>query len=64
MQELLTRLQGSNSLNVIIYDMPPLMMSDDVLIFGPQADGVLFVVSEGITEHHTVEKAKEVLAER
>jgi hypothetical protein len=63
MQELLMRLQGSNSFNVIIYDMPPLMMSDDVLIFGPQADGVLFVVSEGITERRTVEKAKEVLGE-
>jgi protein-tyrosine kinase len=47
----------------IVYDMPPLMMSDDVMIFAPQVDGVLMVVTEGSTERGTVEKAREVLGE-
>ena len=43
--------------------MPPMMMSDDVLVFSGQADGVLLVVSEGQTERGSVEKAKEVMSE-
>lgn len=63
MKQLVDRLQGSAEFNVIIYDMPPLMMSDDVLVFGPQVDGLLFVVAEGLTQRDSVEKAKEVLAD-
>ncbi len=63
MMQLLERLRGVATQNVIIYDMPPLMMSDDVIGFCSQADGVLLVVSEGMTERGSVEKAKEVMAD-
>jgi len=48
---------------IVIYDMPPLLLSDDVLTFAPQVDGVLLVVSEGVTARSSIERAKEVLAE-
>ena len=48
---------------ILIYDMPPLLMSDDVLTFAPQVDGLLLVVSEGLTARSSVERAKEILSE-
>jgi len=48
---------------IVIYDMPPLLMSDDVLTFGPQVDGLLLVVSEGYTARSALKKSKEILAE-
>jgi protein-tyrosine kinase len=48
---------------IVIYDMPPLLLSDDVLTFGPQVDGLLLVVSEGLTARNSVERAKEILSE-
>lgn len=63
MAQLVERLYAGDSHRVVIFDMPPLMMSDDVMVFSRQADGILLVVSEGATERGTVEKAKEVLAE-
>lgn len=63
MQQLLERLRNAAEHRIIIYDMPPMMMSDDVLVFSGQADAVLLVVSEGQTERGLVEKSKEVMSE-
>ncbi len=43
--------------------MPPLLLSDDVLTFAPQVDGLLLVVSEGSTTRAALKKSKEILAE-
>ncbi len=43
--------------------MPPLLLSDDVLTFAPQVDGILLVVSEGFTSRSALKKSKEILAE-
>jgi protein-tyrosine kinase len=48
---------------IVIYDMPPLLLSDEVLTFAPQIDGLLLVVSEGQTARGSVERAKELLAD-
>jgi len=48
---------------VIVFDMPPLLASDDVLAFGPRADSHLVVVSQGHTARRTLANAKEMLAE-
>jgi len=48
---------------IIIYDMPPLLLSDDVITFAPRVDGVILVVTEGITARGSVERSKELLAE-
>jgi Mrp family chromosome partitioning ATPase len=63
MLELLTYLQNQQPKRVLIFDMPPMMLSDDVLTFAPQVDGVLMVVSEGYTNRSSVEKSLELLAE-
>jgi capsular exopolysaccharide synthesis family protein len=48
---------------IVIYDMPPLMVTDDVLAFAPRVDTFLLVVSQGQTARRTLANAKEVLAE-
>ena len=45
----------------VIYDMPPVLAADDVLAFGPLADAILFVTSEGKTSRTEVMKACELL---
>lgn len=56
-------LKAESPPRIVIYDMPPLLMSDDVLTFAPQVDGLLLVVSEGFTARSALKKSKEVLAE-
>jgi len=63
MLELVRTLEAETPRHVIVYDMPPLLLSDDVLTFVPNVDGVLLVVSEGVTDRRSLEKAKEYLAE-
>ncbi|MET0658825.1 MAG: CpsD/CapB family tyrosine-protein kinase [Steroidobacteraceae bacterium] len=63
MLELLNKLHTEMPKSILIFDMPPLMLSDDVLSFAPQVDGLLLVVSEGHTHRTAVEKAAEVLSE-
>ena len=48
---------------VIVFDMPPLMASDDMLVFAPQVDSVLLVVSESVSQRQVMLRAKETLAE-
>jgi protein-tyrosine kinase len=48
---------------LIIFDLPPLLASDDVLAFAPLVDSFLFVVSQGQTARRSVSNAKELLAE-
>ena len=63
MDELVAHLQAEQPRRVIVYALPPLMMSDDVLSFAPRADGLLLVVSQGMTDRKTLESAGEILAE-
>src|SRR5665213_2941014 len=64
MLELVQRLGAEQPRRIVIYDMPPLLLSDDVLTFAPHnADGLLLVISEGATGRGLVEKSKELLAE-
>jgi Mrp family chromosome partitioning ATPase len=48
---------------IVIFDMPPLLASDDVLVFAPRVDGLFFVISEGITVRGSLEKSMELLGE-
>jgi capsular exopolysaccharide synthesis family protein len=63
MIELLRSLEGESPRRIIIFDMPPVLAADDVLAFGPQVDGLLLVVGEGMTGRDALKSAKEVLAE-
>ena len=63
MRELCESLAAETPRPIVIYDMPPLLMGDDVLKFYPNVDSTLFVVSEGKTSRESVQRASETLRE-
>jgi Mrp family chromosome partitioning ATPase len=63
MSEFLQALEREVPRRIVIFDMPPLLASDDVLAFAPQFDSLLLVVSEGKSGRAMLRGAKEVLTE-
>jgi len=63
MFELVRSLSTEQPRRIVIFDMPPLLLSDDVLRFLPNVDGVLFVVSEAKTQRAALVHAREILPE-
>lgn len=63
MLELLQTLEAETPRRVVIFDMPPVLASDDVLAFAPQIDGMLLVVAEGQTNRDALRGVRELLAE-
>jgi Mrp family chromosome partitioning ATPase len=59
MSQMLTALKAGAD-RIVIFDMPPLSASDDVLTFGPLVDAVLIVTAEGISQHQTLSQAREL----
>lgn len=64
MFELSQALASETPRRIVIFDMPPLLLSDDVLRFLPNVDGLLFVVSEGKTPRITLERARDAIPEK
>jgi len=56
-QELKTRYDG----RIVIYDMPPLLLADDVLAFAPNVDAALLVIEEGRTRKDELTQSIEML---
>lgn len=63
MADFINALESQSPRRYIIFDMPPIMVSDDVLAFAPRVDSFLLVASQGITARRTLANAKEVLSE-
>ncbi|HKZ72588.1 MAG TPA: CpsD/CapB family tyrosine-protein kinase [Steroidobacteraceae bacterium] len=63
MIELMNALDAETPRRIVVFDMPPLLVSDDVLAFAPRLDSLLFVVSQGQTARRTIANAREILAE-
>ena len=63
MADFINALEAQSPRRYIIFDMPPVMVSDDVLAFAPRVDSFLLVASQGLTARRTLANAKEVLAE-
>ena len=63
MADFINALEAQTPRRIVVFDMPPIMMSDDVLAFAPRVDCFLLVVSQGHTARRTLANAKEVLAE-
>jgi protein-tyrosine kinase len=63
MSELIRFLEAESPRRVIVYDMPPALVGDDVMAFSDYVDGVLLVVSEGRTTRAALENARNVLSE-
>ena len=45
----------------VLYDLPPLLESDDFLAFLPRVDAALLVVAEGTTPRKSLAEAKELI---
>ena len=63
MKQLLTWIRQQSDRTIVIFDMPPVLVDDDVLAFCPEVDAVLLVVSQGQTDRLALEKAESLLAE-
>lgn len=61
MRELCVSLAGEQPRRIVIFDMPPLLLSDDVMKFAPNTDCSLLVVSEGGASRAMIQRASEVL---
>ncbi len=59
--ELLTQLKSRYTDRLVIVDLPPALLADDVLTIAPLLDGVLLVVSEGRTRREDLTRLKELL---
>ena len=46
---------------IVIYDLPPVLATDDALTFVPQVDAVLIVVGEGVTRRVDLTRTVELL---
>mgnify|MGYP003642453883 CR=1 FL=1 len=46
---------------IIIFDLPPMLISDDAIVFAPYVDAVLLVVEEGKTTAEEIQRCKELL---
>jgi capsular exopolysaccharide synthesis family protein len=63
MLELIRFLEAESPRRIIVYDMPPALVGDDVMAFSDYVDSVMLVVSEGKTTRAAVENARDVLAD-
>jgi protein-tyrosine kinase len=64
MAEFLRALEAEQPARIMVFDMPPLLVSDDVLAFAPRVDSFLLVVAEGHTARRMLESAGQVLADK
>ncbi len=46
---------------IAVFDLPPVLVSDDLLAFCPLVDAVLLVVAQGTTRHSDMDAARELL---
>jgi Mrp family chromosome partitioning ATPase/pSer/pThr/pTyr-binding forkhead associated (FHA) protein len=63
MGELVSALEAAQPERTILYDLPPILMSDDVLVFTPHLDCVIDVVAVGITPRASRERSRDILGE-
>ncbi len=47
--------------NIIIFDMPPILLTDDVLVLSPYIDSTLLIIEEGKTQAKDASRAIEML---
>jgi capsular exopolysaccharide synthesis family protein len=63
MRELLQWIKRQSERHIVIFDMPPVLVGDDVLAFSTQVDAILLVVTQGKTDRVSLEKTASLLAE-
>jgi len=61
MLELVQQLKKRYPSRLVVFDLPPVLESDDVLAFAPYLDAMLLVVEEGKTQREQLARAAELL---
>jgi Mrp family chromosome partitioning ATPase len=60
MENLVQRVKQGEG-RIVVFDLPPVLASDDMLAFCPQVDAVLLVVAQGTTRQADIDAARELL---
>lgn len=63
MQQFVEQLKGRDARRLCIFDLPPVLMSDDVLAFSPLVDALLLVVEDGKTTREDLNRSLELIAD-
>jgi capsular exopolysaccharide synthesis family protein len=63
MRDLMKWLKEQGGAPLAIFDMPPILACDDVLMFYPSVDAMLMVAAEGITDRGNLTKAIDLLTD-
>ncbi len=64
MKDLVSDLQDqAGQRSLVIYDMPPVLVCDDVLALAPSVDAILLVVGQGVTDRAALETTISMLSE-
>ena len=61
MVSLVEELKNRYPSRIIIFDVPPLLATDDTLAFSPYVDSMLLVVEEGVTSKEDLLRVKEIV---
>jgi len=63
MVQLMDELKTQYPSRLVIFDLPPLLSTDDALAVSPYVDAILLVVEEGVTQRDDLARAREMLQE-
>jgi len=61
MSELVEELKRRYASRIVVFDLPPMLVSADVLAFSPHIEAALLVVEEGKTQRDDIRRAAELL---
>jgi Mrp family chromosome partitioning ATPase len=61
MLELIKEVKSRYDSRIVIFDLPPMLSSDDVLVVAPHVDAILMVVRNGHTKKKDLQRAREML---
>lgn len=61
MQHLIQDLCHQDATNITIFDLPPVLRSDDAILFAPSADATLVVVEDGVTTEDQLRQSMQLL---
>jgi capsular exopolysaccharide synthesis family protein len=62
-QHMIQEIKARFPSSLILFDLPPLLVTDDVLVFAPSVDAFLFVIEEGKSQSNEVTHAIDMLSD-
>ena len=62
MEQLIKKMKSSDDKRIIIFDLPPVLLSTEALAFSPHVDSALLVIEDGVTKKQHIESSLERLS--